>query len=649
MSRARDLAGIFNLNPLSGTTAERPTTAEVGDIYYNGTIAKTQIYTPTGWQDMASGIPFGNTAGRPSSPSIGQPYFNGESQRLELYTGVQYGWQNIVAETPGITGYSGTVLESNTTNTINIVGTNFSSGAVATLIGTDGTEYNATTTTVSNLTLIQATFGQLPANKEPYDIRVTNPSNLYGVYYDVLTVNDTPAWTTTAGSLGSFEETSSVSVTVSATDEEGDAITYSVSSGSLPSGLSLNSSTGVISGTPSTVSADTNYSFTISATAGGQTSNRVFSITILEKGPVWVTLSNLGEIAEQASFSTQLSATDENSASITYSSSNMPAWASISSSGLITGTAPSYGGSNTYSFSVSASDGVKSTSRTFSYTVKQMPTAELLIVAGGGGGAGCISGHHEKGGGGGAGGLYINNSYKLSGSHLITVGNGGAGGPTGQMGFLGENSVFGNLIALGGGGGGGQNNNSAGNGLQGGSGGGQVGHSGVGKGTNTALQPTSATGGLGNSGGTTSSGNQGGGGGGGAGGVGANNNGLQGGNGGVGHSTSITGSSTHYAGGGGGGSEPGHSAGSGGNGGGGNGASGGQAGSGTPNTGGGGGGSGSSPAGQGGNGGSGIVVIAYPNTFPALSSIPGTLTYDTPTRSGYRVYRFLSGTGTVVL
>ena len=240
---------------------------------------------------MESGIPYGNTAGRPSPASIGQPYFNGESQRLELYTGATYGWQNIVAETPGITGYSGTVLESNTTNTINIVGTNFSSGAVATLIGTDGTEYNATVTTVSNLTLIQATFGQIPANKEPYDIRVTNPSNLYGVYYDILTVNDKPVWTTTAGLLGSFEETSSVSITVSATDEEGDVIEYSVSSGSLPSGLSLNSSTGVISGTPSTVSADTNYSFTISATAGGQISNRVFSIQILEKGPVWATLS----------------------------------------------------------------------------------------------------------------------------------------------------------------------------------------------------------------------------------------------------------------------------------------------------------------------------------------------------------------------
>jgi hypothetical protein len=46
-------------------------------------------------------------------------------------------------------------------------------------------------------------------------------------------------------------------------------------------------------------------------------------------------------------------------------------------------------------------------------------------------------------------------------------------------------------------------------------------------------------------------------------------------------------------------------------------------------------------------GGSGVVIIAYPNTFPALTSISGGLTYDQPTRSGYRVYRFTNGTGPI--
>jgi hypothetical protein len=44
-----------------------------------------------------------------------------------------------------------------------------------------------------------------------------------------------------------------------------------------------------------------------------------------------------------------------------------------------------------------------------------------------------------------------------------------------------------------------------------------------------------------------------------------------------------------------------------------------------------------------------VVIIAYPTTNAALSSIGGGLTYtvDTSTRSGYRVYRFTAGTGTI--
>jgi hypothetical protein len=41
------------------------------------------------------------------------------------------------------------------------------------------------------------------------------------------------------------------------------------------------------------------------------------------------------------------------------------------------------------------------------------------------------------------------------------------------------------------------------------------------------------------------------------------------------------------------------------------------------------------------------VVLAYPNTYSAPSSISAGLTYETPTRSGYRVYKFTAGTGTV--
>jgi hypothetical protein len=50
-------------------------------------------------------------------------------------------------------------------------------------------------------------------------------------------------------------------------------------------------------------------------------------------------------------------------------------------------------------------------------------------------------------------------------------------------------------------------------------------------------------------------------------------------------------------------------------------------------------------------GGNGVVIIAYPVSYPAITTIPGTLTYtvDTSTRSGYRVYKFTAGTGSVTI
>ena len=278
MSRARDLAGIFNLNPLSGTTAQRPTTAEIGDIFYNGTTAKTQIYTATGWQDMASGIPYGNTANRPTGVT-GQPYFNGELGRLEIYT-QSTGWQNAVPEIPTIGSISGVYLESTNSGIITIYGTNFVEGAYATAIGSNSVPVNAGSTTFNSSAQLTASFTGLSAAYEPYDIKVTNPSNIFGIYPDALFVNNVLSWQTSAGSLGTFSEQVSVSVSVNATDPDS-TITYSLANGSsLPSGVTLNSSTGVISGTLPDITTDTTYTFTINASDGANSAvPRTFSIT----------------------------------------------------------------------------------------------------------------------------------------------------------------------------------------------------------------------------------------------------------------------------------------------------------------------------------------------------------------------------------
>lgn len=484
------------------------------------------------------GIPYGNTSGRPVNAGVGKLYSNGELQRLEIYTGTQYGWQNIVAETPGVTGYTGTVHENNG-GTITIIGTNFATGANATAVGTDGTEYIATTTTVNNLTNITAVFPPLPGNKEPYDIRVTNPSNLYGVYYDILTINDSPIWQTASGSLATIDELTNLSASVLANDEENNTISYS--SSNLPSWINLNSSTGALTGTAPEIASNTTYNFTITASDGNNNNSRSFSVTV----------TNIASIS-----------------------------------------------------------------------------AELVMV-GGGGGTG-----YDVGGGGGAGGM-IDTTINLTRGSTYTISSIGSGGgssqgsPT-QWGLDGTDTVAFGLTAIGGGGGG--YYASSKNGRNGGSGGG----AGMDSYGGTALQPSSGSGGYGHAGGGAGGayGSGGGGGAGGAGATGVSNVQVAGG---LPRYSSITGSSVGYSGGGFGNTDGGALAPTGQN------LAGtslgyygfGANGTGQPNA---------SPY----NGNPGVVIIAYPNIRPALT-IPETLTYDQPTRSGYRVYRFTAGSGTITV
>jgi hypothetical protein len=572
MSKARDLAGIFNLGPRSGTTAQRPSTAEVGDIFYNGTTGKTEIYTITGWKEMASGIPFGNSAARPAG-TTGQPYFNGEEKRLELYTSA--GWQNIVSETPGVVSVSGNYLESVGSATLEITGTNFTTGAIASVIGTNGVEVNANSTTVNSIVSISAVFSGLSAANEPYDLKVTNTSNLFGLLPDSLYINQTPTWATASGSLGTFNELASMTVPISAIDSENLPLTYTIVSGSLPSGVNLNSSTGIISGTPAAVASPTTYSFSVTATDGFNTS----------------------------------------------------------------------------------------AARAFSFIVDN-GLAEILVVAGGGGGG--YHGGTGVNGGGGAGGLAYASAFSIfSGNYLVSVGAGGSGGTltsSVKRGNSGTDSRFGSIIAKGGGYGGAGNETSSYNGGAGGSGGGATGEI-----TGLAGSTTQSSGsgyiGYGFAGGVGSAnnGSHAGGGGGGAGSVGGNgfSNGTadRGGSGGTGRAYSITGTSQFYAAGGGGGSyisnenyiTP-RASGIGGRGYYANG----ETKMSTPeidgvaNTGSGGGGVRYSTLDRAGNGSDGVVIVAYPNTYPSLT-VPGTLTYtlDTTTRPGYKVYRFTAGSGTV--
>jgi hypothetical protein len=143
-------------------------------------------------------------------------------------------------------------------------------------INSTGAITRANSVSFTSATSISANFTL--ATDGTYFIRVENNDGLaVRSSSALLTVSDLPAWTTAAGSLGSNAAASSVSYTVAATD----ATSFSITSGALPGGVSLNTSTGAITGTESGATSETTYSFTIRATdAQGQTADRAFSITI---------------------------------------------------------------------------------------------------------------------------------------------------------------------------------------------------------------------------------------------------------------------------------------------------------------------------------------------------------------------------------
>ena len=400
---------------------------------------------------------------------------------------------NVGLQAPTISSVSPTsVAQGDGTGnfTFTITGTNFSSGSTAKLITAAGADVNFDTVTRNSVTQITGVIAKTSINDagEPYDVKVTTPQNLTATLENQINVDQSPAFVTAAGSLGTINDNARTGVrkTVVATDPDSAGnVTFELQSGSLPAGLSLTSEgseggTAVISGNATEVASDTTSNFVLRAVdAASNTSSRAFSITV-----------------------------------------NAP-------------TVEIFNASGTFSVPSGVS------------------TVQVLVVAGGGGGGGFNGPPGSNGyfnGGGGAGGLVFHPTYPVTpgGTVSVTVGDGGTGpGGTGRGGG-GQNSVFGTITALGGGGGG-EQGQPGGNGGSGGGGGGNTGAGGGG----TATQGNSGGGtGYGSNGGQGATGGTGAGGGGGAGGAGTP--GAQGANGGAGRNYTIADGTTPvgYAGGG---------------------------------------------------------------------------------------------------
>jgi hypothetical protein len=221
--------------------------------------------------------------------------FNTSTSLMEYYTGTE--WKSIDAP-PTIISFnidaganitSGFLGTDSSIKTIQINGSLFGAGAIVLFVGTGGGDVSPLTTVVNSSSLITVTVNSnsFSGSFEPYDIKVTNVSGLSAILENCIVSDTAPIFTTASGTLGSIFDSKRSSYSLSsaaATDPDGDTITYSISSGTLPTGLSFNSSTAAITGTASAVGTDTTSTFTVSAATSTQTATRSFSITV--KAPV---------------------------------------------------------------------------------------------------------------------------------------------------------------------------------------------------------------------------------------------------------------------------------------------------------------------------------------------------------------------------
>lgn len=193
-------------------------------------------------------LPAGTTAQRPGTALAGMSRYNTDLGAVEFYTSagwVQFGGLAVTSVSPSsFNGASGT--------SFTISGAGFTAGTTVKFVTSSGAEYSAASVNITNLnSLIATTPINFTVADEPLDIKIIGNGGQTVTLTDSIDCGGSPVWSTAAGNIGSIvENTAMTTITVSATDPEGQAVSYALSSGSsLPTGISMSSS-GSITGTP---------------------------------------------------------------------------------------------------------------------------------------------------------------------------------------------------------------------------------------------------------------------------------------------------------------------------------------------------------------------------------------------------------------
>jgi hypothetical protein len=226
-------------------------------------------------------VPSGTTDQRPATGINGMLRYNSTTGYMEAYTAS--GWGSI-ATPPSIQTISpaSVAVADVTTQVFTVGGAFFDAQTTIQLQGSDSTKYDVTDFVFTNSGSIGFKMGTLASGQaanRPYNVVVTNGAGLS--VPSAATIGFTPIWTSPAAgaTLSTFDTTASVTNTeLAATDDVGGSgVTYSVPAANLPSGLTLNPTTGAITGTIG-AAGTTSVTFRVTDNVSGALAERTFSI-----------------------------------------------------------------------------------------------------------------------------------------------------------------------------------------------------------------------------------------------------------------------------------------------------------------------------------------------------------------------------------
>ncbi|HTW61905.1 MAG TPA: putative Ig domain-containing protein [Terracidiphilus sp.] len=320
---------------------------------YSVTLTASGGVTPYKWSVSQGALPAGLTLSSSAGTITGIPTASGSSDFTVTLT--DSGSPALTFSlTFSITIAAAPAITFTTTNlTGGSVGTAYAAAVAAT--GGAGTlTYKVTTGSLpAGLTMSAAgAISGTPTTAGTSNFTAT-ASDAYGDTGNAslsITIAAAPAITFTTNSLPAGVVSVVYSATVAATGGAG-TLTYKVTSGSLPAGLTL-SSAGAISGTPTT--AGTNNFAVTASDAYGDSQNESLSI-VINSTALKVSTSSLPAGVAGSAYSQTLSATGGSGTGYTWTKTagSLPTGVTLSSTGAITGTPTTAG---TFSFTVQVTD-----------------------------------------------------------------------------------------------------------------------------------------------------------------------------------------------------------------------------------------------------------------------------------------------------